>query len=125
MAPQDKRLAKYFESKTGKAKAGHIFTVALCLKEVLQQSFTITRTNSLLKSAFAMSGFQMQITDKPSDNCYLHNVFKHNINEPPPGANSNTLRGLNIHHATYEQAKKAGSTPGRKPGKAGLSSLKS
>ena len=64
-APNDERLTRYFLTRTGKAKAGHIFTIAFCVKEVLDQIFPISKCQSLLKASFVESGIQMKLSEQP------------------------------------------------------------
>ena len=124
-APNDDRLSKYFTTRTRKAKAGHIFTIALCLKEVLDQLFPMSNCQSLLKTAFIESGIQMKLSEDPKDNLYLRNVYKHAVNEFPPVPLEKSFPGIDISRSTYEEMHKAGRTPGRKIGSTGLSKLKS
>ena len=119
-AQKDDRLKRYFVTRTGSAKAGHIFTIALCLKEVLCQLFPIYESQSLLKTAFQMAGYHMQLEEKASDNIFLRNVFKHNVDSPPPGARAECFRGIDIPKDSFESSIAAGRTPGRKPNSPGL-----
>ena len=67
----------------------------------------------------------MQLEEKASDNIFLRNVFKHNVDSPPPGARAECFRGIDILKDSFESSIAAGRTPGRKPSSPGLRNLKS
>ena len=121
MAPNDPKLKRFFQTRTGNAKAGSQYVSLLCLQELYKVKWPLHRRSNSMKEGYEWGGWTLD-PSKPADGDknFLANYFGYKIGEKPKHAQQDrTMRGIDPRSASYEDVSKIGKKPGRKPVVAG------
>ena len=121
MAPNDPKLKRFFETRTGNAKAGSQYVSLLCLQELYKVKWPLYRRSDSMKEGYEWGGWTLDPSKQADgDMNFLANYFGYKIGEKPKHAQlDRTIRGIDPRSSSYEAVSKVGKKSGRKPVVAG------
>ena len=106
-------LAKYFTSKSGKDKAGHVNGLAVSAHALFSLKFPVTEVSSHRRDGYNIGGWTLPLKSNPAlDKHFLKTLFKCEVGGIPDQGLSHVLRGIDPFNASLADVEKAGSLSG-------------